>query len=164
MVKQEIFHINKRLKSGSVRIYNFLIKTVMHKAYLDHVSNVYYMVNMWCKQTPTLVTFIIKLLYDINKISKNPNAFFLLRKKNICHICVSNYPIDLFFLVTTLKIFSSPVQTGKKRQYQVCLWNTAIHAISGKTLKTAVINTNTHIYKMKRKKKDRKKWKQIIIK
>jgi hypothetical protein len=29
---------------------------------------------------------------------------------------------------------------------------------------TAVINTNTHIYKMKRKKKDRKKWKQIINK
>jgi hypothetical protein len=23
--------------------------------------------------------------------------FFLVRKKNICHICVSNYPIDLFF-------------------------------------------------------------------
>jgi hypothetical protein len=52
---------------------------------------------------------IIKLLYNINKILKNQNAFF-------CHICVSNYPIDLFFLVTTLKIFSSPVQPKKKRQ------------------------------------------------
>jgi hypothetical protein len=29
-----------------------------------------------------------------------------------------------------------------------------MHAISGKTLKTAVFNTSTHIYKMKRKKKD----------
>jgi heme/copper-type cytochrome/quinol oxidase subunit 3 len=76
------------------------------------------------------------------------------------------FPItpSTYFLVTTLKIFSSPVQT-EKRQYQVYLWwNTAIRAISGKTLKTAVINTNTHIYKMKRKKKDRKKWKQIINK
>ena len=79
------------------------------------------------------------MLYNINKILKNQNAFF-------CHICVSNYPIDLFFLVTTLKICSSPVQPKKKQQYQVCLWwNTAIHAISGKTLKTAVITTNTHI-------------------
>jgi hypothetical protein len=57
-------------------------------------------------------------------------------------------PSTYFFLATTLKIFLSPVQTEKKDN---------IHAISGKTLKTAVINTNTHIYKMKRKKKDRKK-------
>jgi hypothetical protein len=32
-----------------------------------------------------------------------------------CHFCVSNYPIDLFFLVTTLKIFSSPVQPKNKK-------------------------------------------------
>ena len=35
------------------------------------------------------------MLYDVNKILKI--AFFLLRKKNICHICVSNYTTDLFF-------------------------------------------------------------------
>ena len=114
MVKQEIFHINKRLKSGSVRIYNFLIKTVMHKAYLDHVSNVYYMVNMWCKQTPTLVTFIIKLLYDINKILKNLNAVFLLRKTNILPYFCFQLPHRPIFLVTTLKIFWSPAQPKKK--------------------------------------------------
>ena len=62
----------------------------------------------------------------------------------------------IFFLVTTLKIFSSPVQTEKKRQYRVCLWrNTAIHAISGKTLKTAVITTDTHV--QNEVKKERKK-------
>ena len=89
------------------------------------------------------------MLYDINKILKNLNAFFFgLEKKNLPYLYfqLTHRPI---FLVTTQKIFfSSPVQTEKKDN---------IHAISVKTSKTAVLNTNTHIYKMKRKKKDRKK-------
>jgi hypothetical protein len=86
--------------------------------------------------------------------------FFCLEKKNILPYLCFQLPHRPIFLVTTLKIFRALYNRKKKRQYQVCLWwNTAIHAISDKTLKTAVINTNTHIpvYKMKRKKKDRKK-------
>jgi hypothetical protein len=75
--------------------------------------------------------------------------FILFRKKNICHICVSNYPWPSTYFFNR-----------KKRHIDIrsrFAYGYGETLISGKTLKTAVINTNTHIYKMKRKKKDRKK-------
>jgi hypothetical protein len=69
-------------------------------------------------------------------------GFFLLEKKIFAIFVFPITPSTYFFSYYPNDFFE-PCTTEKKDNIR------SAYAISGKTLKTAVINTNTHIYKMK---------------